>query len=445
MGITRRQFIGGLGGTAAGLAGACLLAACGSSTSSKAASTKATTTGKAGLPDPKQAPFDTVVVLMMENRSFDHLLGWLPGADGKQGGLSYVDKAGTTHAQWPLAPYWQGWQYADPGHDWESAVIQYNGGAMDGFLKTQPNGDLYPIGYYVEDDLPVLAKLARSYTTFDQYFCSLGAATWPNRFYMHSAATDIDETGIFPGFPVNPTALPPPNLKRPSNLPLAIWDRVAAAGLTGGYYYHSEPMTGLYASRRYDGISYLYDQFKTDAAAGKLPNVTYLDPEYGTLPEVQGTSNDMHPHGSVKVGDAFIGEVYDILRQSPQWERMVFVLNFDEHGGFSDHVAPPTVRDDNVNPNPGPHPDYSRLGFRVPAIAMGPFAPAQVETAGPYEHASILRMIEWRWGLEPMHARDRYAKNLAEALDFSAPANRCWCRARSPPTTVARPADAGAP
>ena len=67
--------------------------------------------------------------------------------------------------------------------------------------------------------------------------------------------------------------------------------------------------------------------------------MTYLDPEYGTLPEVQGTSNDMHPHGSVKVGDAFIGEVYDILRQSPQWDRMVFVINFDEHGGFSDHVA----------------------------------------------------------------------------------------------------------
>ena len=72
-----------------------------------------------------------------------------------------------------------------------------------------------------------------------------------------------------------------------------------------------------------------------------------------------------------------------------------------------------------MNPNPGPHPDYKRLGFRVPAIAMGPYAPRKIETAGPYEHSSILRMIEWRWGLEPMHDRDRYAKNLAEALDFS--------------------------
>jgi phospholipase C len=98
---------------------------------------------------------------------------------------------------------------------------------------------------------------------------------------------------------------------------------------------------------------------------------------------------------------------------------MVIVLNFDEHGGFYDHVAPPRVPDDNVNPNPGPHPDYGRLGFRVPCIVMGPFAPARVVHSGPYEHCSILRMIEWRFGLEPMHARDRYARNLAEVLDFS--------------------------
>ena len=98
---------------------------------------------------------------------------------------------------------------------------------------------------------------------------------------------------------------------------------------------------------------------------------------------------------------------------------MVFVVNFDENGGFYDHVVPPTVTDDNVNPNPGPHPDYKRLGFRVPCIAMGPFAPKKIETSGPYEHCSVLRMIEWRWGLEPMSARDANAKNLADALDFT--------------------------
>jgi phospholipase C len=127
----------------------------------------------------------------------------------------------------------------------------------------------------------------------------------------------------------------------------------------------------------------------------------------------------MHPHGSVVVGEAFLAEVYDALRKSPQWDRMVFVINFDEHGGFSDHVAPPTVPDDTDNGPASEHPDYKRLGFRVPAIAISPFAPKKVETAGPYEHCSVLRMIEWRWGLEPMTMRDKHAKNLADALDFS--------------------------
>jgi hypothetical protein len=98
---------------------------------------------------------------------------------------------------------------------------------------------------------------------------------------------------------------------------------------------------------------------------------------------------------------------------------MVFVLNFDEHGGFYDHVPPPECQDDTKLAGAGPFPNLKRLGFRVPAIAMGPFASRKIETAGPYEHCSILKMIEWRWGLEPMTMRDRYAKNFAEALDFT--------------------------
>ena len=97
----------------------------------------------------------------------------------------------------------------------------------------------------------------------------------------------------------------------------------------------------------------------------------------------------------------------------------MFVLNFDEWGGFYDHVAPPKVPDDNRNPQPGPHPDYSQLGFRVPCVVVSPWSPQTVVTDGPYEHCSVLRMIEWRWGLEPMTLRDRSAKNLAETLDFS--------------------------
>ena len=406
--LTRREFLAG----AASAAVVAAAAACSSdSTSTSASGTTPETGAGGGLPDPSEAPFDTVIVFMLENRSFDHLLGWLPGANGTQAGLSFpaygdptrmvptVDLAGDT----------QGCGLKDPAHDWPSMVTQYNGGKLDGWLQTQTTGDDFPIGYYTSAQVPVLGALAQIYTTFDNYFCSLMAATWPNRFYQLCAATDMDVTDFFPA----------PGKPRPSNLQLSIFDRVLGAGLTAGYYYWDEPMTGLFASERYDDISYSKDRFFTDAAAGTLPNVTFIEPDYGTIAEFTGTSNDYHPHGDVLVGEAYVAEVYEAVKASPQWDRTVLVLNFDENGGFYDHVDPPTVIDDNVNPNPGPHPNYKQLGFRVPAIAMGPFAPKKIEQAGPYEHCSILRMIEWRWDLEPMTARDANAKNLAEALDFS--------------------------
>ncbi len=406
--LTRREFIAG----AAAAAAVAAVAACSSDSSTNAASGGTSTTATAdGLPDPASAPFDTVVVLMLENRSFDHLLGWLPGADGKQAGLSFPAYGDPTRMvpTVDMGTDTQACGDKDPAHDWPSMVTQYNGGKLDGWLQTQPTGDDFPIGYYGSAQVPVLAALAQNYTVFDRYFCSLQAATWPNRFYQLCAATDMDVTEFFPG----------EGKARPSNLQLSIFDRVREAGLTAGYYYWDEPMTGLFASKRYDDISYSKDRFFTDAAAGTLPNVTFIEPDYGTIAEFTGTSNDYHPHGDILVGEAYVAEVYEAVKSSPQWDRTVFVVNFDENGGFYDHVPPPTVVDDNVNPNPGPHPDYSRLGFRVPAIAIGPFAPKKVESAGPYEHCSILRMIEWRWGLEPMTARDANAKNLAEALDFS--------------------------
>ncbi len=288
--MTRRQFIGG---SAAVVGSAAWLAACGSSGSDTDAAKATTTTG---LGDPSKAPFDTVVVLMMENRSFDHVLGWMPGADGKQAGLSYIDKAGASAPDLAARALLAGLavRRSGPRLAVGSDAVQRR---QERRVPEDPaqRAICTRSGTTPTRTCPCWPSLARNYTLFDHYFCALGAATWPNRFYMHSAATDVDDTGLYPGFPANPTELPPAGLTRPSNLDLAIWDRVKDKGLSGGYYYHSEPMTGLYASRSYDGISYLYDQFKTDAAAGKLPNVTYVDPEYGTLPELQGTSNDMHP------------------------------------------------------------------------------------------------------------------------------------------------------
>jgi phospholipase C len=397
--VTRRGVLGAMAGL-----GLAAVSGCSSSTTKRSAGS-----AHPSLPKPADAPFDTVVVLMLENRSFDHLLGWVPGANGRQAGLQYPDLHQQTVSTAALGSNTQACGDKDPAHDWKSMVTHYHGGKCDGWLQTQTTGDHFPIGYYEKAQVPILATLAENYTLFDAYHCSLMAATWPNRMYQLCAATDLDETAFFPGA----------GSPRPSNLQVSIFDRVGQAGLTAGYYHWGEPMTGLFKSKRYDGITYPIDHFYTDAAAGRLPNVTFVEPDYTTVSEFLGTSNDYHPHGDIEVGEAYVARVYDTLRNSPQWNRMVFVINFDENGGFYDHVAPPAVADNNVNPNGGPHPDYSRLGFRVPCIAVGPFAPRKIETAGPYEHCSILRMIEWRWGLPPLSARDANAKNLADALDFS--------------------------
>jgi phospholipase C len=287
--------------------------------------------------------------------------------------------------------------------------IHRNNGAMDGFLKTQPPGDLFPISYYDREDLPVFAALTDQHTVLDNYFCAVNGATWPNRLYQLSAAADQDVTG----------PLPDDDTPGPSLITTTIFDRMLDAGLTAGYYsFPGAMMTHVFASRRYDSISHPFEQFI--ANAGTLPNVVFVDPDWALDKIVAGTSSDMHPMSSTRVAERLIADVYEALANGPQWERLVFVLNFDESGGFADHVPPPRVADDNVNSNPGAHPDYAQLGPRVPCIVAGPFAPARVVSDGPFEHTSILRMIEWRWDLAPMTARDRNARNLADALDFSA-------------------------
>jgi len=407
----RREFLG--------LAGAAVFGAAvsGCSSSSKSAhrlpprAPRGATRTTPQLPRASDAPFDVVVVLMMENRSFDHFLGWLPGADGKQAGLSYRDNKGVLHATHRLAPDFQGCRSHDPRHDWQSVQRQYDHGRCDGWLMTQPPGETFPIGYYTAPDLPISAALARGHTTLDRYFCSVMGPTGPNRLYAWSGTTDagtFDFAGILTG-----------KGTRPSNLQLAIWDRLRDAAVPGGYYAGQEPNSYQYQSKKYDAITHSHEQFFTAAAAGTLPNVTFLDPDLPTIDEFVGTSYDDHPFSDVRQGEVFIAKVYRALAKSPQWDRIVFVVTFDEHGGFYDHVAPPVVADDTVLPGPGPHPDFKRLGFRVPCIVMGPFAPARVVHNGPYEHCSILRMIEWRWNLPPMRARDRNARNLAEVLDFS--------------------------
>ena len=171
----------------AGLAsGAALFgASCGSG---KLLSTQDPLPNSAALPNPADSGIDHIVVVTMENRSFDHFMGWLPNADGKQAGLTFVDSSGVSHSTHSLSGDNTGCPHADPDHSYNGARVEYDGGAMDGFLRAGSN-DLYCIGYYGETDIPFYAALAQNYTTCNRYFASILGPTFPNRLFIHSAQT----------------------------------------------------------------------------------------------------------------------------------------------------------------------------------------------------------------------------------------------------------------
>ena len=344
------------------------------------------------LPSPGASGIDHIVVLMMENRSFDHYWGWLPGADGRQAGLSYVDRLGHSYATHHLATL-QGCAHPNPNHSFAGGRIEFNGGKCDGWLKAGPN-DAFAIGYYTADDLAFYGKAVEHWTACDRYFAAFMGPTYPNRFYQHAAQTDRIE-----------------NTHDTSVLP-TIWDNIAAAGRTGTYYYCDVPFTGLWGDK-YTEISKPYSQFLADAAAGALPDVSYVDPKF--LNEIAGTSGDDHPHADIRVGQYFVNQVYDAVTSGPQWAKTILVVNYDEWGGFFEHVAPSTA--------PDAHPEWGQRGFRVPCLVVSPRARRHHVAHGVYDHASVLKMIEWRWGLPSLTVRDAKANNIAEVLDFVNPPN----------------------
>jgi phospholipase C len=347
------------------------------------------------LRDPKHSGIDHVVVVMMENRSFDHMLGWLPGADGRQAGLTYVDRTGVAQPTHALAPDYQGCGHPDPDHSYDGARIEYNGGACDGWLRAGDN-DEYSIGYYVADDVPFFANAAPDWTVCDRYFAAIMGPTFPNRIYQHAAQTDRIS-----------------NTFELSTLP-TIWDRLAAAGLTGRYYFQDAPFLGLWGAK-YVSISRPYRAFLLACATGQLPDVSFVDPRF--VEELTGTTSDDHPHADIRNGQAFLNEVYTAVTNSPAWRRTLLVINYDEWGGFFEHVPPDAAA---IPPASQAAGDTDGLrGFRVPCLLISPYAPRASLSGTVFDHTSVLRFIEWRWGLEPLTERDATANNLADVLDFT--------------------------
>jgi phospholipase C len=329
---------------------------------------------------------------MMENRSFDHMLGWLPGADGRQAGLVYTDAHGVAHETRRLAPDFQGCGHADPDHSWDGSRVAFAGGACDGWLRAGANDD-FAIGYYTDEDLPFLGRAARDWTVCDRYFAATMGPTFPNRLYLNAGATDrIANTGAICTLPT-------------------IFDRLAAAGLRGANY-HSGDLSFLSLwGGKYASISRPYEEFLETCATGRLPEVAFVDPPGEG--EATGVSSDDHPFSDIRAGEAWMAATYRAVTTSPAWPRTLLVITFDEWGGFFDHVAPSVA--------PDADPAHALRGFRVPCLLISPWSRHGGVVSRTFDHTSILRTIEARWRLAPLTLRDASANDLSDALDFSSP------------------------
>jgi len=404
MTIDRRKFLtsvaGACGavaaGSMAGLHPSKLFAGAGSQQQSELASPE--------LLSRAQSSIEHIVVVTMENRSFDHFFGWMSWANGKQAGLQYKDPGGAFHPTHRLAPDFTGCPHPDPDHSYNGARVEYDHGLMDGFLLDTAN-DVFSIGYYTAADIPFYATLAKNYTTLSRYFPSILGPTFPNRLFQHAAQTDrLDDS-------VSLTSLP------------TIWDRLAAAGVSHKYYYNNVPFLALWGLK-YIFISHSYSNFLSDAANGTLPAVSFVDPIYTVLDD--GTGNDDHPHADIRYGDYFLSQTFRAVANGPAWKNTVFIVNFDEWGGFFEHIAPPRAAAPN-SVDPDLINGKGLLGFRVPTVVASPFtagspsSPRVVNTT--FDHTSILKLIEWRWGLPPLTARDASTDvgNIVTALNLTNP------------------------
>jgi phospholipase C len=357
---------------------------------------------RTALPGPRNLPIDTFVVLMMENRSFDHYLGWLPGADARQAGLTYTDGNGITHETLRFAPDFQGCAHPDPDHSWEGGRKQVNGGRMDGFLRSGDN-DEFAIGYYEEQDLPFIGHAAKAFTTYDRFFCSLLASTYPNREYMHAAESYGKVDNSLPpgatqgqGFPDN-----------------TIFAACAKAGVSSRYFYSDVPVSALWGA---PGLarSGRVEEYYQLCQSGTLPNVSFVDPSFNN--EGGGTSGDEHPHGDIRAGQAFMSDVVHAFMESPQWKRGALFIVYDEWGGFFDHVKPPRVPD--MRSTRDVNTDFGQMGIRIPAVAVSPYVRRGHVAHNVFGFESILKLISYRFGLPALNRRHAYAQNIGRSFDW---------------------------
>jgi phospholipase C len=280
---------------------------------------------------------------------------------------------------------------ADPPHSWRASHAQWNEGANDGFV-TEHEGthEREVMGYFSREELPFTYWLADNFTLCDRWHASVMGPTCPNRAVLHAA----DAAGLKWNHP----------FLRP---PTTIWDELPSIGKTGKNYFAGE--SAIYSAlfrlkpAQVDPTEPL-EAFFEAARTGTLPHFVMIDPDYDT--------NDDHPAHNVHLGQVLISSVYRALAASPQWSRCLFVITYDEHGGFFDHVPPPECDDAD--------PRYRRLGFRVPSLVIGPTVRQSAVCSTLFEHASVAATLRTRFGLPVLSERMQSTNDLSSCIDPSA-------------------------
>jgi phospholipase C len=377
-------------------------------------------------------PIDTIVVLMQENRSFDHYLGRLH-AEGKRASMGEPKDASNRNPLGgaPIAPFHQTryCEVADLDHSWNGTHREWNGGAMDGFTAANvdpadPSGSR-TMGFYDRSDLPFYYALYRKFATGDRFFCSLLSQTFPNRFYL-LAGTSFGH--IRNDFPVGTTEF----------AQRTVFELLDQARISWKVYSELFPFASLFAYVRTQAPTKLVPiaQYFTDAANGTLPQVAFVDPIFVGTPTVE---DDEHPPANIQVGQAFVSRVVKALFASSQWRHAALFLTYDEHGGFFDHVPPPPACVPDAIPpalEPGDVPGaFDRLGIRVPVVVISPYARRRFVSHRDHDHTAILRFIETRFDLPALTARDANADPMLEFFDFR------HARFRRPPKLPDAPID----
>ncbi|MFE6053224.1 alkaline phosphatase family protein [Kitasatospora sp. NPDC056446] len=393
------------------------------------------------------AAVEHLVVLMLENRSFDHMLGFLytdqgnvspagqayEGLTGEETNPDQNGKPVTVRRIQSTDPHPYFMPGANPGEGYQATNSQLFGtptpptppvAGMQGFVTDfaavldqppRPNHTVLPgtvpadiMSCFTPDTLPVLSALARGYAVCDHWYSSVPTETLPNRAFSCAATSQghLDDN------------------TRSFTCP-SVFGRLTTAGVTWrAYGYSAAPMvSGNFpdihgASLDHFGV---FTAFRAAAAAGTLPSFTFLEPSWGP------TGNSEHPIDDVALGEQLILDVYRALRGGPAWDRTLFVLTYDEHGGCYDHVPPPTGSAPPGDGTVGEFGfDFRRFGVRVPTVLVSPLiAPGTVyrspDPAAQLDHTSILRTVERRWSLPALTARDAAAADIGAALTLTVP------------------------